>query len=135
MALADVLVDTSAWVDFFTRPASETAGVVDSVLKTGRACVTGAVVAELVRGTRTAHERALLLNTLRPLPVLETTQESWVLAGTLAASLDQRGVAIPLTDLLIAAVAHLNNRSIYTTDRHFTRIPHVQLYHPLRNTP
>lgn len=49
-------------------------------------------------------------------------------AGSLAASLSQAGRSLPLTDIVIAAVAHAYNCAIYTTDAHFNHIPHVKLH-------
>jgi predicted nucleic acid-binding protein len=121
-------VDTSAWIEFFRHPRSHAAETVDHLLKEDRVCVTGPVVAELLRGIRTAQERDLLLGRLQALRFLETTRAIWVQTGTLAASLSQHGLTLPLTDLLIAAVAQAHNCAIYATDAHFTRIPQVTLY-------
>jgi predicted nucleic acid-binding protein len=38
-----------------------------------------------------------------------------------------------LSDCVLAAVALTNNCSIYTTDAHFSRIPHVKLYRSERH--
>jgi predicted nucleic acid-binding protein len=128
--VASVLIDTSAWVEFFRRPASRAAETVDRLLKDDAACVTGVVLAELLRGIRSADERAVLLEKLHALPFLDTTQQIWTAAGTLAARLGERGVTLPLTDIVIAAVAQAYDCRIYTTDAHFTRIPHLTLYQP-----
>lgn len=127
--MAHVLIDTSAWIDFFTHSASPAAEVVDRLIRNDLACVTGVVVTELLRGTRTTQARTLLLDKLQPLTFLETRREIWIAAGELAASLNQAGITLPLTDILIAAVAKASECSIYTTDAHFSRIPHVKLYH------
>lgn len=123
-----VLIDTSAWVDFFTRSASRAAGVVDRLLEEERGCVTGVVMAELLRRARSAQARDLLLATLQSLMFLETTRDIWMASGSLAASLSQAGRSLPLTDIVIAAVAHAYDCAIYTTDAHFNHIPHVKLY-------
>lgn len=125
-----VLIDTSAWVEFLRRFASHAAEIVDQLIKNDRACVTGIVLAELLRGTRSTQERHLLLDKLAAVPFLETTRQAWIEAGTLAAALDQQGRSLPLTDVLIAAIAQANNCSVYTTDAHFARIPHLKLYRP-----
>lgn len=126
--MAKVLIDTSAWIEFFTRPTARVAETVDGLIKDDLACVTGVVLAELLCGTRTPHARDLLLAKFKPLTFLEATQEIWIAAGSLAAALSQRGLTLPLTDVLLAAVAQASHVSIYTTDRHFTHIPHVQLH-------
>ena len=128
--MPDVLVDTSAWIEFFGRPRSEAAETVDRLLKEDQVCVTGVVLAELVQGTRTTQERALLLGRLQALRHLETTQEIWVTAGALAATLRQQGLTLPLTDIVMAAVAQVHDCALYATDVHFTHIPHLRLYRP-----
>ena len=129
-----VVVDTSAWIDFFVHPTSTAATVVDQLLKDDLVCVTGVVIAELFQGARTAQSRETLLVKFQALPYLETSREHWVTAGLLAASLRQQGTTLPLTDVLIATVAQAHQCRIYTTDRHFTRIPHLTLYQPRRHT-
>jgi len=126
--VADVLVDTSAWIEFFRHPRSRAAETVDQLIQADAACVTGVVLAELLRGTRTAQERTLLLSRLTPLRFLEATQQVWIAIGTLAATLSQGGLTLPLTDLLIAAVAQAHDCTVYATDAHFTRIPHLKLH-------
>jgi predicted nucleic acid-binding protein len=128
--VADVLIDTSAWIEFFRRPRSRTAETVDRLIRDDVACVTGVVLAELLGGTRSAGERALLVERLKPLRFLDASQEIWVSAGHLAAGLSQQGLTVPLTDLLIAAVAQAYGCVVYATDAHFARIPSVRLHHP-----
>ncbi len=128
--MANILIDTSAWVDFFKRPLSQAAETVDHLLKADQACTTGVVIAELIRGIRTSHEREVLVGRFSALSVLDTTQAIWIATGTLAATLSQHGLTLPLTDLLVAAIAQAYGCLIYTTDHHFARIPHVQLYQP-----
>ncbi len=124
----EVLIDTSAWIDFFTRSDSKAAEVVDRLLKEETVAVTGVVIAELLRGTRTPHERELLLAKFQSLTYLDVTREDWITAGSIAAGLGQRGVNLPLSDVIIAAVAQANDCAIYTTDAHFSRIPNIRLF-------
>jgi predicted nucleic acid-binding protein len=125
-----VLVDTSAWVEFFRHPHSIPAAVVEDLLDRDLVCTTGVVVAELLQGTRNPKESETLLTRFQPLDRLETTFDLLVAAGQVASSLRRRGVILPLTDLIVAVVAHANNCSIYTLDSHFDRIPHSVLYQP-----
>ena len=129
-----VVVDTSAWIDFFVHPTSTASNVVDQLLKDDLVCVTGVVLAELFQGARTVQSREPLLVKRHALPSLDTSREHWVAAGLLAASLRQQGATLPLSDVLIATVAQAHQCLIYTTDTHFTRIPHLTLYQPRHHT-
>jgi len=57
----------------------------------------------------------------------ETTPAVWVRAGDLAATLRRSGTTVPLSDLLIAAIAIEQRLEIITADRHFGLIPGVRV--------
>jgi len=92
--------------------------------------MTGVVLAELLRGSRSQEEAVLLHARLKSLEFAETTYEAWANAGRMAAELRRQGLTLPLSDFIVAAVAQLHDCSIYTTDAHFSRIPHVKLHRP-----
>jgi predicted nucleic acid-binding protein len=93
-------------------------------------CITGIVIAELLQGSRTDEEAALLLAKTQPITFLEAPREAWVLTGQTAAALRRRGLTLPLSDVFLAAVAQFHGCAIYTTDAHFARIPHAKLFEP-----
>ncbi len=51
-----VLVDTSAWIDFFRMKDPELHKLVAMLLREGRPCGTGIIVSELIRGAKTTKE-------------------------------------------------------------------------------
>lgn len=128
--MAKILVDTSAWIEFFRHPHSIPASVVEELLDRDWVCTTGIVLAELLQGTRSPKEGETLLAKFEPIERLEVTFDLFVAAGELASTLRRRGAVLPLTDLIVAAVAQAQGCSIYTLDSHFLRIPHVSLYQP-----
>ncbi len=55
-----VLVDTSAWIDFFRKKEPERHELVATLLREGRAMGTGIVSLELLRGAKTSKELTLV---------------------------------------------------------------------------
>jgi predicted nucleic acid-binding protein len=65
---------------------------------------------------------------LSDLEYAEMTRHLWQKTGELSASLKQKGLNLPLSDILIAAVAIEHNLAVFTLDKHFAQIPGVKLY-------
>ena len=51
-----VLIDTSYWIEYFNRPGTERATVVEALIGDDRVALTGMILAELLQGTRTEEE-------------------------------------------------------------------------------
>ncbi len=102
-----ILIDTSAWIDFF-RGRDPCASWVDEALATGEAALCGPVEMELRRGLLNERERKKVLPLLDGCHWLSTPDNLWVEAGELGYALRRRGVTPKTLDLLIAiyAVAH-----------------------------
>ena len=49
-------------------------------------------------------------------------------AAEIAILARKNGITLPLSDILIAAIAMENNLSIYTLDKHFEQIPNLKRY-------
>jgi hypothetical protein len=92
------------------------------------AVTAGVVVFELLQGIKIPADKELIKETILALPVLEATIECWVLAGETGQILRKKGITLPATDLLLAAVAKKNDCSIFTTDAHFKAISDLDLY-------
>lgn len=90
----------------------------------------GPVVAELLQGLPLKQERELLLERLSPFPYVEATRETWQKAGILGCQLRERGLTIPLSDAIVAALAQHYNLQVFTLDSHFDSIPHLARFKP-----
>lgn len=119
-----VLVDTSAWIDFY-HPKGDP-GVkrhIAHAIEQGAAVIIAPVVAELLAGTRTEEEAQVLREGLRGLYVLPLGWEEAEAAGRLARALGRAGRRIPLVDLLIASAAGQNDCEVWHAgDEHYAAV-------------
>jgi tRNA(fMet)-specific endonuclease VapC len=114
-----VLVDTSAWVDFF-RGRQPVADVVDVLLGEERVVIHGVIRAELLQGTRSDRDFETLRGLLDALPALDEPSDLWVAVGRLGARARRAGVnGVGIPDLVIALVAEHNGVPLLTLDAHF----------------
>jgi tRNA(fMet)-specific endonuclease VapC len=116
-----ILVDTSAWIDFF-RGREPIASIVDSALDSDDVALCGPVLTELHRGLRTPRERKRVLPLLTACHLLEQPPALWEEAGDLGYALARKGASVKTLDLLIAAYALSHSIQILTTDRDFARM-------------
>jgi predicted nucleic acid-binding protein len=112
-----ILIDTSAWVDFF-RGAEPFASAVDTVVESGEAALCGPVLTELRRGLRASH-RARVLPLLDGCHLLSQPEDLWLAAGDLGALLARKGVTVKTLDLLIATYAIAHDTRVLAVDSDF----------------
>lgn len=124
----DILVDTSAWIDYFNKPNSKIGKAVEKIIKQEKAFIAGIILTELLQGARAQEEYDVLLDSMLALPVLETELDTWIETGELAFTLRRQGITIPTTDLIIATLALRDNCAILTLDHHFQKIPGIKLF-------
>ena len=122
MANEPVLVDTSYWIEYFNGPGTERARAVQALIREDRAALAGVILAELLQGTRTIEEFSELRSALAAVIWVVTTDESYARAGRLGFELRRRGVTVPTTDCVIAAVAESVGGRILTFDGHFEEL-------------
>ena len=113
-----ILVDTSAWIDFF-RGAGSLAERVDDLPENDQAALCGPVLTEIRRGLRSRAERTRVLPLLAGCHLLEQPAALWEEAGELGWYLGRRGAIVKSFDLLIAAYALGHAVPILSADRDF----------------
>jgi predicted nucleic acid-binding protein len=123
-----VVVDTSVWVDFLRGGRSRDAAAVAELVQTSRAVTCGVVLAELLAGVRSADQRDRLQEALGGLDYIEMQEPTWRRAGELAADLRARGRTLPMSDLIVAALAVEHDLAVFTTDNHFRHVPGLRLH-------
>jgi len=118
-----VVVDTSAWVEFF-RPQGDVGlkEAIKSLIYGGRVLLPGLTRAEILRGTKSTEEYGMLDDLLRGLQYLPVGEDFWERLSLFSFDLFRKGVTVPLTDTYIALVAIENGASLLHRDRHFDLI-------------
>jgi len=119
-----VLVDSSSWIDYFRARggAGSQGDAIDRLMDEGLAVICGMVELEILQGLKAPEGRRVqeLLGALR---FVETERQDFVSAGELLCVLRRKGVTIPASDGLIAAVCIRHGLRILTVDPHFRRVP------------
>lgn len=116
-----ILVDTSAWIEFF-RDRAPLAAAVDELLAENEVALCGPVVTELGRGIRSARERAEVLELLGGCHLLAQPDDLWAEAGELGALVGRRGATVKSMDLLIATYALAHSVPVLALDADFAAI-------------
>jgi len=118
--MSRVLIDTSAWIDFFQDESSPYGAVVDALLKEDLACTTGLVKAEIIPGAKNRKEFNQLKDCFDALPLLADPVEMWDEIINAQRKLKQKGVnGAGIPDLIIAVTAMANNAEVFSKDHHF----------------
>lgn len=117
-----ILIDTSAWIEFF-RPKGDPLlkARVRDLMSIKEAAYPCPVVFELITGAR-KEELDDLRTGLGLASRIVLLPEHWDLAGSMNAALRAKGVNIPASDLLIATVAHSLKMPLLAKDAHFETI-------------
>ncbi len=117
-----VLIDTSAWIDFFRDTGGAAGDVVAELIQLDQAYLTGPVMAELLHGAKGKREMKNLEAVFATIPILDVTGEDWLATGNTLQDLRKKGCTVPLTDVLIASIAQRNNMAVLTLDKHFQHL-------------
>jgi predicted nucleic acid-binding protein len=120
-----VLVDTSAWVEFFNGHASAEREAVARLLGgDDDVCTCGVVVAEVLQGLRRDRSRQQIEDLFAEMTFLEAIGISpYVRAAALYRSLRKRGITVRSTiDCLIAILAEENECAVLARDRDLAAI-------------
>lgn len=118
--MADVLVDTTIWIQFFRRRSSPPwrAALID-LLERDRVVLVDPIVAELLYGVRTEAERQVILDLATGTRAAPVDQETWIASGDLGRAWRSRGRTLPLVDCVIATVAARDGLALWTEDDDF----------------
>ncbi|HEY6322855.1 MAG TPA: PIN domain-containing protein [Thermoanaerobaculia bacterium] len=114
-----VVVDTSAWIDFFA--GAELPPLADALAR-GIVVLPPIVIAELVSGARRPADRRAIADLVLELTIHDTPPDHWVRVGTLRRELRDRGLTVSTPDAHVAQCALDRNAPLLTKDHLFARI-------------
>ena len=122
--MADVMVDSSAWIDYFRSAEGPVGDTVSRLLDEDRIVLCGMVELELLQGVR-PNERRVLEGLLKALSYVETERRDFIAAGERLAKLRRQGVTIPASDGLIAVLCVRHQFQLLAIDAHFDYLQEV----------
>ena len=125
---ANVLVDTSIWIEFFNHPESKNGEKLERLIVDDRVVCSGIILAELLQGAKIEKEYRAIKDNMIVFPFLEANYETWLFTGKTAYDLRRKGITIPISDTLIATLAKENNCLVFSLDNHFKKVPGINLY-------
>jgi len=116
--LDKVLVDTSAWIEFFRKKEPYYSTILELV-DNDLVCCIGIILAELLQGAKSDKELDTLKEFLHVFDFLPESVKSWEKAGELSYTFKQKGKPLGLSDCYLAVLTRSNNVQLLTLDKHF----------------
>ena len=116
------LIDTSSWVEYFRERESEAGDNVEALVLSGEASWCDITLVELwhgVRGTKEKRELAEMENEVELIPVNAAV---WRLSSKLALRCREKGITVPLSDIITAACAATHGLELEHCDKHFNEL-------------
>jgi hypothetical protein len=113
-----VLVDTSAWIEFF-RKKEPYYRIISDLIDNDKICCIGIVFAELLQGAKSTKELNTIKEFLHVFDFLPESERLWEMAGELSFNLQSRGKRVGLSDCYIATATRTYNVSLLTLDKDF----------------
>jgi hypothetical protein len=127
---ARVLVDTSVWVDYLNGK-DEAVDELNLLIKSGRVVVCGQIRQEVLQGSRDEKAFAKLEKEMNLWPYEAEEPADFIEGAHVFARMRWKGITVPPTDCLIAAVAIRRTLLLYARDSDFDHIPQLQRYEPI----
>jgi len=124
-----VLADTCIWIEFF-NPDSLVGKALEQLIVSDSVVTCGIVLFELMQGIKSEKEKAVITNSISNLPYIEMDLQLWEKAAVISSSLKKKGIILPVSDILIAAIALKHKLPVFTLDKHFESISGITIYKP-----
>ena len=122
MSADRILIDTSVWIEYFRNKSSSVAQKVDRVLEEDEVYVPKIIIAELMQGSKSTKELAIIEDFFDAFHIIDQKDDSWIKAGSLSYKLKKKGKNINLFDCYIAVIAQEYDCIIFSLNRHFKEI-------------
>jgi len=120
-----ILADTSVWISFLRGSGIQFQERLVPLIMADRLATTPIIIMEILAGAKSEKEYDKLSKDLAALRYFDVSAKLWQRAGKLGYTLRHKGISVPLTDTLIAAVAMENNVLLLHNDRHYEMIASI----------
>jgi predicted nucleic acid-binding protein len=117
-----ILVDTSAWIEFFRKKESSISLRLREYLKLNQVCYAGPIAVELYQGAKTSKEVEVIHRLLETIHYVEITRSHYYHAGQVSHEAARSGKIFSVVDLILAVVAHDEQLKLLSLDAHFKEI-------------
>ena len=102
--------------------------MVDALLDEDRVIIIGRVLTEVLLGFRRTEHADWVASALLGTHERVLEWDEWRYAAQLGRELARRGHELPLTDLVVAAIALRHDLAVYTNDPHFDGVPDLKRF-------
>ena len=130
-----VIADTSVWIHFLRGSGVHFQERLVPLIRADRLATIPVITMEILVGAKSEKEYDQLSKDMAALRCFDVSAKQWLNASKLGYKLRHKGIGVPLTDTLIAAVALENNALLLHTDRHFEMIASISPLKHVSLTP
>jgi predicted nucleic acid-binding protein len=116
------LVDTSSWVEYLRDRESEAGDAVEALVLSGEAAWCDITLVELWHGVRGAKEKRELADMENEIERVSVDAAVWRFASKLALRCREKGVTVPISDIVTVACAVARGLELEHCDKHFDDI-------------
>jgi len=120
-----ILADTSVWIPFLRGSGVQFQERLVPLIMADRVATTPVIIMEILIGAKSEKEYDKLSKDLAALRCFDVSGKLWQRACKLGYTLRHKGISVPLTDTLIAAVAIENDALLLHNDRHYEMIASI----------
>lgn len=113
------LIDTSSWVEYFRERESVAGDAVEALVLGGEAAWCDITLVELWHGVRGAKEKRELAEMEAEIERVPVDAPVWRLASKLALRCREKGMTLPISDIVTAACAVNHGLELEHCDKHF----------------
>ncbi len=113
------LIDTSSWVEYLRDRESEAGDAVEVLVLSGEAAWCDITLVELWHGVRGAKEKRELAEMEVEVERIPVEAPVWRLASKLALRCREKGLTVPISDIVTAACAVAHGLELEHCDKHF----------------
>jgi len=118
----EYFVDTSVWISYFRDAGFEYGDLIDELVDENRVHINGIVLAELLTGVRNPAELDRLSLALAGLKIVPSNRNAFQSAGRNGYALKKKGIAVPLSDVIIATDCIDRGLVLIESDKHYAAI-------------